>query len=124
MPEAFRDDSGVDASLQSQGGVRVGQVMECATVSVGSALWHVGTTYSTADTSYRKREERPAMKTLACKDMGVECDHVSTKPSAQEVKDDLLTHAQEAHSEMLAAMSEQDKAEMMRQMDERMKDVA
>lgn len=64
------------------------------------------------------------MKTLSCKDMGVECDYVSTKPTAQEVKDDLSTHAQEVHSEMLAGMSEQDKSEMMRQMDERMKDVA
>ncbi len=63
------------------------------------------------------------MKTLACKDMGVDCDYVSTKPTAQEVKDDLLAHAQEAHSEMLAGMKEQDKADMVRQMDERMKDV-
>jgi predicted small metal-binding protein len=124
VAEAFGDDLGVHADLHGQRRMRVPQVMECATVTVGSAPWHVGTMPGTAHTSSRKREERPAMKTLACKDMGVECDHVSTKPSAQEVKDDLLAHAQEAHSEMLAAMSEQDKAEMMRQMDERMKDVA
>jgi len=72
----------------------------------------------------RKHEERPAMKTLACKDMGIECDYVATKPTAQEVKDDLLAHAADAHSEMLASMSEKDKAEMMSQMDERMKDEA
>lgn len=64
------------------------------------------------------------MKTLACSDMGMECGYVSTKPTAQEVKDDLLAHAQDAHSEMLASMSEQDKEEMVRQMDERMTDVA
>jgi HSP20 family protein len=71
-----------------------------------------------------KGEERAIMKTLACSDMGIECDYVSTKPTAQEVKDDLLAHAQDVHSEMLVSMSEQEKAEMMRQMDERMKDVA
>jgi predicted small metal-binding protein len=64
------------------------------------------------------------MKTLACSDMGMECDYISTKPTAQDVKDDLLAHAQDAHSEMLASMSEQDRAEMMRLKDERMKDVA
>ena len=64
------------------------------------------------------------MKTLSCNDMGIECGYVATKPTAEEVKDDLLAHAQDAHSEMLAGMSDADKAEMMRQMDERMKDVA
>ena len=64
------------------------------------------------------------MKTLACRDMGIQCDYVATKPTASEVKDALLAHAQKAHADVLAGMSETDKAEMMRQMDKRMKDAA
>jgi predicted small metal-binding protein len=64
------------------------------------------------------------MKTLACKDMGVECDYISMEPTAEEVKADMLEHAQKKHADMLAGMSEQDKAEMTQQMDERMRDAA
>jgi predicted small metal-binding protein len=56
--------------------------------------------------------------------MGIDCDYVSTAPTAQEVKVDLVAHAAEAHAEMFAAMSERDKDEMERQMDERMQDIA
>ena len=63
------------------------------------------------------------MRALSCKDMGTQCDYVATAPTSQEVKVDLVAHAEETHAEMLGAMSEHDKAEMMRQMDERMQDV-
>lgn len=64
------------------------------------------------------------MKTLSCKDMGVECDYVAVKPTAEEVKADLLSHAEKAHADLLAGMSEQDKADMVGQMDTRIKDAA
>jgi predicted small metal-binding protein len=68
--------------------------------------------------------ERAIMKTLACKDMGMECDYISMKPTAEEVKADMLEHAQKEHADMLAGMSDQDKTEMMHQMDQRMRDAA
>ena len=47
---------------------------------------------------------------------------MATKPTAEEVKADLLSHAEAAHADLLASMSEQDKADMVGQMDERIKD--
>ena len=64
------------------------------------------------------------MKTLACKNMGISCDYVATKPTAEEVKADLSAHAQKVHPEILVGMSDKEQAEMMRKMDENMKDVS
>ena len=62
------------------------------------------------------------MKSIACKDMGVDCDFVATGETAEEVKAKLMKHAAEAHSDMMAGMSEEETAEMMRTIDEKLAD--
>lgn len=45
------------------------------------------------------------MKTLACKDMGVECDFVGKADTAEEVVQIVSEHATQAHPDKIAEMS-------------------
>ncbi len=56
------------------------------------------------------------MKTLACKDMGVECDFVAKGSTNEEVKRKMMDHAGEAHPELIDNSS----PEEIRMMEEKM----
>ena len=60
------------------------------------------------------------MVTLACADMGMECSFVAQGETGDEVKQKMLAHAQEAHADMLAGMSDEEKAALMATMDAKM----
>lgn len=64
------------------------------------------------------------MKSLACSDLGMECTFKAEGETAEEVKEKMLAHAQDAHAEMLAGMSDQEKAGLMATMDEKMETAA
>ena len=64
------------------------------------------------------------MKTLACSDLGMECSFKAEAETADEIKQMMLAHAQDAHAEMLAGMSDQEKVDLMAAMDAKMKTVA
>ena len=64
------------------------------------------------------------MKSLACSDLGMECSFTTEAETADEIKQKMLAHAQDAHAEMLAGMSDQEKADLMAAMDAKMKTVA
>jgi predicted small metal-binding protein len=64
------------------------------------------------------------MKSLACSDLGMECGFKAEGETAEEVKQKMLAHAQDAHAEMLAGMSDQEKAGLMATMDEKMETTA
>jgi predicted small metal-binding protein len=59
------------------------------------------------------------MKELSCSAMGVECAFRAEGETADEVKAKLLEHAAAEHADMLAGMTEAQKAEMMMTMDEK-----
>ena len=60
------------------------------------------------------------MKSLACSDLGMECSFSAQGETADEVKQKMLAHAQDANAEMLAGMSDQEKADLMAAMDAKM----
>ena len=60
------------------------------------------------------------MKSLKCSDLGMECSFSATAETADELKQKMLEHAKEVHAEMLAGMSEEDKARLLAAMDEKM----
>ncbi|MEW6722051.1 MAG: DUF1059 domain-containing protein [Candidatus Micrarchaeota archaeon] len=56
---------------------------------------------------------------LSCADLGTsECQFVAEGATAEEVKGKLMEHAKQAHADKLAAMNEEQKAEMDKKMDE------
>lgn len=59
------------------------------------------------------------MKDLSCKEMGMDCAFRAEGETADEVKAKMLEHAAAVHADMLAGMSEEQKAEMMATMDEK-----
>jgi len=59
------------------------------------------------------------MKELSCSEMGIECAFRAESETADEVKAKLLEHAAAEHADMLAGMTEEQKAEMMATMDEK-----
>lgn len=58
------------------------------------------------------------MMRLACKDMGTDCPFVAEGNSAEEVKAKMMDHAMADHKEMMDNMTEEEKDEMMKKMDE------
>ena len=60
------------------------------------------------------------MRSLSCSDIGIECSFSAQGETADEVKQKMLAHAQDAHAEMLAGMSDQEKADMMAATDPKM----
>lgn len=62
------------------------------------------------------------MKTLACRDMGADCDFVAKGNTAEEVKSNMMNHVKMEHKDMMDKMSGKDKEEMMKKMDQMMKD--
>lgn len=57
---------------------------------------------------------------LSCRDMGTDCDFVAKGETAQEVKEKMMAHANTDHMDMMKNMSEDEKADMMKKMDEKM----
>ncbi len=61
------------------------------------------------------------MKQVACKDVGVmACSFVARGDSDEEVKMQLDDHGMRIHSKMMNEMSEQQKEEMQRKIDEKL----
>jgi predicted small metal-binding protein len=56
------------------------------------------------------------MYTLACKDMGSECDHVAKAETQEEVIQDMMGHAATSHGDEMAKMSEGKTPEEMKAM--------
>jgi predicted small metal-binding protein len=59
------------------------------------------------------------MKELSCREMGIECAFRAEGETADEVKAKLLEHAAAEHADMLAGMTDAQKAEMTATMDEK-----
>ena len=57
------------------------------------------------------------MKDLSCSEMGIECAFRAEGETADEVKAKLLEHAAAEHADMLAGMTEAQKADMMATID-------
>lgn len=62
------------------------------------------------------------MKTLACRDLGTDCDFVARGNTPEEVRNNMLNHAKMEHKEMMDNMSNKERNEMMKKMDSMMKD--
>ena len=54
------------------------------------------------------------MYRFACKDLGVDCEFVATAPSPEEVRTQALSHAGVVHAGLLQAMTDGQKAEMVK----------
>ncbi len=52
------------------------------------------------------------MYSLACRDLGIDCDYVATAPTKEEVKLLVLTHSRAAHADLMKAMDDQQRAEL------------
>ena len=65
------------------------------------------------------------MKSLACKDLGMQCDFVATGNTVEEVKQKAMTHAQMVHGDILKTMSTPEQmVEMDKTMDRMIKEIA
>lgn len=59
------------------------------------------------------------MLKMSCRDLGsADCDHVATGETADDVKRNLLSHAESAHAEMFAAMTPEQMESAQARMDE------
>jgi len=63
------------------------------------------------------RIEEETMKEISCSEMGIECAFRAEGETADEVKAKLLDHAAAEHADMLAGMTEAQKADMMATID-------
>ena len=64
------------------------------------------------------------MKQFACKDMGMNCDYVTTGQTAQEVLQKAMAHAQQKHADVLKTMtSPEQMAQMQKQLESAIKSV-
>ncbi len=63
------------------------------------------------------------MFSLACRDLGVDCDYVAVAASILEVKQDIIAHSRLAHPELLKAMDETQRAEFARLTDSKIRNV-
>lgn len=52
------------------------------------------------------------MYKFACRDVGVDCDFVTTAPTAEEVKNQAFAHASVVHADLLKGLSKDQMAEM------------
>ena len=65
------------------------------------------------------------MNSLACKDMGMDCNFVATGSTADDVKKKSMVHAQKVHADVLKTMSSPAQmAEMQKMMDKAVKQTA
>ena len=60
------------------------------------------------------------MESLGCQDLGVACPFRAEGKTTAEVKQHLLEHAGVAHADLMAGMSEEQQAEFMRTLDEKL----
>jgi predicted small metal-binding protein len=61
-------------------------------------------------------------KSLGCKDLGIStCSFEARSENSVEIKDALFAHAQKYHAEKVANMSDQQKTDMSRMMDQKIK---
>ena len=64
------------------------------------------------------------MKQFACKDMGMNCDYVTTGQTVQEVLQKAMAHAQQKHADVLKTMtSPEQMAQMQKQLESVIKSV-
>jgi predicted small metal-binding protein len=65
------------------------------------------------------------MKSLACRDLGMDCDYISTGNTVEDVKQKAMAHAQVVHADVLKTMtSPAQMAEMQKLMDKMIKQTA
>jgi predicted small metal-binding protein len=66
------------------------------------------------------------MKSLACKDMGMDCNFVATANTEEEVKQKAIVHAQKVHADIFKSMSSTpaQMAEMQKAMNKAIKQLA
>lgn len=64
------------------------------------------------------------MYSFACKDMGMDCNFVTTGNTVAEVTQKAMAHAQKAHAEVLKSMSAAQMAEMNSALNKAIKPVA
>ncbi|HBB37473.1 MAG: hypothetical protein UX02_C0001G0375 [Candidatus Moranbacteria bacterium GW2011_GWC1_45_18] len=62
------------------------------------------------------------MKTLSCKDLGMDDGFVAKGVSEDEVMDKMMMHVKEMHPDMMKGKSEEEMMEMKKMMKEKMKD--
>ena len=59
------------------------------------------------------------MKTLSCKDLGsMDCNYTAKGKTAEEVKQTMFAHAQQAHPDVLASMTPQQMQEIQQRMEQ------
>ncbi len=56
------------------------------------------------------------MHKLKCRDLGMDCDHVVTGESVQEVSDKAMQHAREVHMDVLRTMSSPEQMAAMQEL--------
>ena len=61
------------------------------------------------------------MFTFACKDTGVDCDFVATGETPAEVKEKAFAHAGVVHADLMKSMTEEQLADLARQVDANIK---
>ncbi len=61
------------------------------------------------------------MFSLACRDLGVDCDYVAIAATIPAVKQDIITHSRLAHAELMQAMDANQRAEYARLADTKIK---
>lgn len=59
------------------------------------------------------------MLEVTCSDLGGSCGHVARGETVAELKQAVFAHAQEAHPEMLAEMSDEDKKQLDAMLEQR-----
>ncbi len=63
------------------------------------------------------------MFTYACKDLGVDCDFVTTGATVEEVKEKVFAHASVVHADMLKAMNQDELAQLTKAVEANIKPV-
>jgi predicted small metal-binding protein len=58
------------------------------------------------------------MHKIGCADMGVKCEFKTEGEERDQVRDVFLKHAMENHSDIMEKMSEEEKKDMMKKVDE------
>jgi predicted small metal-binding protein len=58
-----------------------------------------------------------AMLKYACRDLGVDCDFVTTGATAEEVKEKVFAHAGVVHADMMKAMNADELAQLSKAVD-------
>jgi predicted small metal-binding protein len=63
------------------------------------------------------------MLSFACKDTGADCDFVATGETVEEVKEKAFAHAGVVHAEEMKSMTEEQRADLVREVEAKIKSV-